>query len=90
MQFKATRSDRGLRVLEKGFLPTLEKLGKRCQLLLTPEVSWLLHGVLPALPAPAWPCLPMLLCLHRLQGNQAAVSPPCAATCLELACRMCT
>lgn len=37
MKFKATLSDRGLRVLEKGFLPTLEKLGKRCQLLLSPE-----------------------------------------------------
>lgn len=37
MKFKATLSDRGLRVLEKGFLPTLEKLGKRCQLLLGPE-----------------------------------------------------
>ncbi len=31
MKFKATLSDRGLRVLERGFLPTLEKLGKRCQ-----------------------------------------------------------
>lgn len=37
MKFKATLSDRGLRILEKGFLPTLEKLGKRCQLLLSPE-----------------------------------------------------
>ena len=31
MKFKATLSDRGLRVLERAFLPTLEKLGKRCQ-----------------------------------------------------------
>ena len=37
MKFKATLSDRGLRVLEKGFLPTLEKFGKQCQLLLGPE-----------------------------------------------------
>lgn len=37
MKFKGTLSDRGLRVLEKGFLPTLEKLGKRVQVLLSPE-----------------------------------------------------
>ena len=37
MKFKGTLSDRGLRVLEKGFLPTLEKLGKRVQVLLGPE-----------------------------------------------------
>ncbi|PRW59440.1 DNA damage checkpoint isoform A [Chlorella sorokiniana] len=45
MKFKATLSDRGLRVLERGFLPTLEKLGKRCQLLLSPEDVHLIQGV---------------------------------------------
>lgn len=48
MKFKATLSDRGLRVLEKGFLPTLEKLGKRCQLLLTPDDVHLIHSVADA------------------------------------------
>ncbi|EFN57453.1 hypothetical protein CHLNCDRAFT_142941 [Chlorella variabilis] len=45
MKFKAVLSDRGLRVLEKGFLPTLEKLGKRCQLLLSPEDVHLIQAV---------------------------------------------
>ncbi|KAF5831845.1 DNA damage checkpoint protein [Dunaliella salina] len=34
MKFKATFTDKGLRVLEKAFLPTLEKCGKSCQMLL--------------------------------------------------------
>lgn len=37
MKLKATLSDRGIRVLEKGFLPTFEKLGKRLVLLLGPD-----------------------------------------------------
>ncbi|KAL4859888.1 hypothetical protein ACK3TF_000143 [Chlorella vulgaris] len=45
MKFKATLCDRGLRVLEKGFLPTLEKLGKRCQLLLGTEDVHLIQAV---------------------------------------------
>ena len=45
MKFKGVLSDRGLRVLEKGFLPTLEKLGKRCQVLLSPEDVHLIQAV---------------------------------------------
>ena len=45
MKFKATLSDRGLRVLERGFLPTLEKLGKRVQVLLGPDDVHLVQGV---------------------------------------------
>ncbi|KAL3150371.1 hypothetical protein ABBQ32_000210 [Trebouxia sp. C0010 RCD-2024] len=37
MKFKGTFSDRGLRALEKSLLPTLEKFGKTCQLLLGPD-----------------------------------------------------
>eukprot|EP00887_Chlorella_sp_A99_P001004 scaffold5.g1004.t1 len=37
MRFKAVITDRGLNVLHRGFLPTLEKFGKSCQLLLSPE-----------------------------------------------------
>mmetsp|Transcript_25779 Transcript_25779/g.66367 ORF Transcript_25779/g.66367 Transcript_25779/m.66367 type:complete len:283 (+) Transcript_25779:515-1363(+) len=37
MKFKAVFSDHGLRALEKGFVPTLDKFGKTCQLLLGPQ-----------------------------------------------------
>uniref|UniRef100_A0A061RQ64 Checkpoint protein n=1 Tax=Tetraselmis sp. GSL018 TaxID=582737 RepID=A0A061RQ64_9CHLO len=37
MKFKAAFSVRGLKILEKGFIPTLEKFGKTCQVLLGPE-----------------------------------------------------
>ncbi|KAK9829193.1 hypothetical protein WJX72_004433 [[Myrmecia] bisecta] len=37
MKFKAVFSERGLRTLEKGLLPTLEKFGKSCQMLVGPE-----------------------------------------------------
>ncbi|KAI8470282.1 MAG: DNA damage checkpoint protein [Monoraphidium minutum] len=37
MKFRGTFTDRGARVLEKAFLPTAEKFGKTCQLLITPE-----------------------------------------------------
>ncbi|KAL0029993.1 hypothetical protein WJX77_012183 [Trebouxia sp. C0004] len=37
MKFRGTFSDRGVRALEKSLLPTLEKFGKTCQLLLGPE-----------------------------------------------------
>ena len=37
MRFRATFTERGLKCLEKGFLPTLEKFGKSCHMLLSPE-----------------------------------------------------
>eukprot|EP00798_Chlamydomonas_sp_ICE-L_P020003 gene20003-26716_t len=37
MRFKASFTDRGKHILEKGFLPTFEKFGKTVQLLLGPE-----------------------------------------------------
>ena len=42
--WQATLSERGIRSLERGFLPTLEKLGKRVQLLLGPEDVHLMQG----------------------------------------------
>lgn len=48
MKLKATLSDRGLRVLERGFLPTLEKFGKQCQLLFGPEDVHLIQTSLNA------------------------------------------
>lgn len=44
MRFKAVITDRGLNVLHRGFLPTLEKFGKSCQLLLSPEDVHLVQG----------------------------------------------
>lgn len=41
MKFRATLSHRGQRALEKGFLPTFEKFGKRVQILLDPEGIYL-------------------------------------------------
>mmetsp|Transcript_25710 Transcript_25710/g.56021 ORF Transcript_25710/g.56021 Transcript_25710/m.56021 type:complete len:319 (+) Transcript_25710:108-1064(+) len=37
MRFKATFTERGLHILEKGFLPTFEKFGKSVQVLLGPD-----------------------------------------------------
>mmetsp|Transcript_21501 Transcript_21501/g.36658 ORF Transcript_21501/g.36658 Transcript_21501/m.36658 type:complete len:319 (+) Transcript_21501:144-1100(+) len=37
MKLKGTFTDHGIRVLEKGFLPTLEKCGKRLQMLLSED-----------------------------------------------------
>ena len=37
MKFKAVISDEGLRLLQKGFAPTLERFGKTAQVLLGPE-----------------------------------------------------
>ncbi|CAD7698791.1 unnamed protein product [Ostreobium quekettii] len=37
MRFKAVLSDQGIRLLDKGLLPTLEKFGQTCQLLLSLE-----------------------------------------------------
>ncbi|GFH26920.1 uncharacterized protein HaLaN_25152, partial [Haematococcus lacustris] len=37
MRFKATFTPKGLRILEKAFLPTLEKGGKACHVLLGEE-----------------------------------------------------
>ena len=48
MKFKATLTARGMRVLERGFLPTLEKLGKSCAVLLGPEDVHLLQGAAEA------------------------------------------
>lgn len=45
MKFKATISFRGLKVLEKGFLPTHEKFGKVCQVLLSSEDMHLVQDV---------------------------------------------
>lgn len=44
MKFKAVLTDRGLNVLHRGFLPTLEKFGKHCLLLLSPEDVHLVMG----------------------------------------------
>ena len=48
MKFKAVLTDRGLHVLHKGFLPTLEKFGKSCQMLLSPEDVHLVQGAADA------------------------------------------
>ena len=45
---QATLSDRGLRVLERGFLPTLDKFGKKCVLLFGPEDVHLIQTSLDA------------------------------------------
>lgn len=37
MKFKGVFTDRGARTFERAFLPTLEKFGKTCQVLVTPE-----------------------------------------------------
>lgn len=46
MKFKGTFTDRGARTLEKAFLPTIEKFGKTCQLLITPEQFCLVQTAL--------------------------------------------
>lgn len=46
MKLKAIFSERGLRVLEKGFLPTLEKFGKQCEFLFGPDDVHLLQTTL--------------------------------------------
>eukprot|EP00877_Chromochloris_zofingiensis_P000783 jgi/Chrzof1/10705/Cz05g09140.t1 len=46
MKFRATFSDKGVRVLEKAFLPTLEKFGKTCQVLLGPTEVFLVQTTL--------------------------------------------
>ncbi|CAG9467567.1 unnamed protein product [Pedinophyceae sp. YPF-701] len=44
MKFKAVLTERGRRALDRAFLPTLEKFGKTCQLLLSPTET---HVVVP-------------------------------------------
>jgi HUS1 checkpoint protein len=43
MRFKATISLDGLMALERRYLPTLEKFGKRCAVLLSPSEVYLVQ-----------------------------------------------
>ena len=43
MKFKGVISHQGMRALERQFLPCLEKFGKQCYLLLTPNDVYLLQ-----------------------------------------------
>ena len=45
MKFKAILSYTGLKSLERSFLPTLDKFGKKCSLLLSPEALYLVQDV---------------------------------------------
>ncbi|KAL3695329.1 hypothetical protein R1sor_009405 [Riccia sorocarpa] len=46
MKFRAVLTDHGVNLLERRFLPALEKIGKTCHILLTPHYVILLHNVL--------------------------------------------
>lgn len=48
MRFKSTISHYGLNALEKHYLPTLEKFGKHCDLMLSPEDVYLIQDVTDA------------------------------------------
>ncbi|KAK1401706.1 Checkpoint protein hus1 [Heracleum sosnowskyi] len=46
MKFKAFLTDNGIRLLEKRFLPALDKMGKICHLYLTRDHAFFLHNLL--------------------------------------------
>ncbi|KAK7266480.1 hypothetical protein RIF29_19124 [Crotalaria pallida] len=46
MKFKAFLTDNGVHLLEKRFLPALDKIGKTCHLYLTPDYAFFLHNLL--------------------------------------------
>ncbi|KAK4840024.1 hypothetical protein QYF36_026728 [Acer negundo] len=46
MKFKAFLTENGVNLLEKRFLPTLDKMGKICHLFLTREHAFFLHNLL--------------------------------------------
>ncbi|GAY67700.1 hypothetical protein CUMW_258670 [Citrus unshiu] len=46
MKFKAFLTDNGVNLLEKRFLPALDKMGKVCHLFLTREKAYFLHNLL--------------------------------------------
>ncbi|KAM7254160.1 hypothetical protein ACFE04_031842 [Oxalis oulophora] len=46
MKFKAFLTENGVRLLEKRFLPALEKMGKVCHIFLTPDHASFLHNLL--------------------------------------------
>jgi HUS1 checkpoint protein len=46
MKFKGVFTERGAQTLERAFLPTIEKFGKSCQLLITPEQFCLVQTTL--------------------------------------------
>jgi len=46
MKFKAFLTENGVNLLEKRFLPALDKMGKVCHLFLTGEKAYFLHNLL--------------------------------------------
>ncbi|KAJ4812053.1 Hus1-like protein [Rhynchospora pubera] len=47
MKFKAFFTQDGMNLLDKRFLPALEKMGRFCHVYLTPDHAMFLHGVFP-------------------------------------------
>ena len=45
MKFKGIISNEGMRVLERQFLPCLEKFGKQCFMLITPDDVFILQDI---------------------------------------------
>ncbi|KAJ3680326.1 hypothetical protein LUZ60_016604 [Juncus effusus] len=48
MKFKAFFTEDGMNLLDKRFLPALEKLGRMCHVYLTPDHAMFLHGLVPS------------------------------------------